>query len=413
MSKAIIAFVPVCLAISSVGGCWAQTRLTLQEAVNQALQARASLKAEGERVAIAEGLRKQAGLFPNPEFQFQNENLRPGQTYGRDVDTLAMVNQPLDVLGKRKQRIRVAGEGVLRSQAEYELARWQVAQRVKLAYWAARGSQEIRDVLKTTTDNFHRIVEYQSARLTVGAIAEQDFLRVSLEGERLKIAADLALIETNRYRVELLKEMGRTDFADVVLTEPLTLDTVFTPESIEQALAQRIEIKAARAALEQAAANARMQAVNARPDLNVTAGYKRTELPDTTYGVNTAIVSLRITLPTTDKNQGNRIVADAEVRRQQQMLAATEAEVRADYAGALQEYELRRAEFFNALQPLREHAANISAIATAAYKEGGTDLLRLLDAERARLDAELAWARGMVDYRQSIVRLEAAEGVNQ
>ena len=92
---------------------------------------------------------------------------------------------------------------------------------------------------------------------------------------------------------------------------------------------------------------------------------------------------------------------------------AAEAEVRADYYGAVQDYELRRAEFLDALQPFREHAANISAIAAAAYAEGGTDLLRLLDAERARLDAELAWARGMVDYRQSIVRLEAAEGVSQ
>jgi outer membrane protein TolC len=145
----------------------------------------------------------------------------------------------------------------------------------------------------------------------------------------------------------------------------------------------------------------------------VTAGYKRTELPDTTFGVNTAIVSVRITLPTTDKNQGNRIAAEAEVRRQQQLVAATETEVRADYAEALQEYEMRRSEFTNALQPLRDHAANISKIAAAAYAEGGTDLLRLLDAERTRLDAELAWAQGMVEYRQSIVRLEAAEGVNQ
>ena len=64
------------------------------------------------------------------------------------------------------------------------------------------------------------------------------------------------------------------------------------------------------------------------------------------------------------------------------------------------------------LQPLREHAAGIAQISAAAYAEGGTDLLRLLDAERTRLDAELTWTRGMVDYRQSIVRLEAAEGVN-
>lgn len=403
----------VALIALNTGVCRAQPRLSLRDAIEKALQSRASLKAEAERVSGAEGARKQAGLWPNPEFQFQNENLRPGQTYTRDVDTLAMINQPLDLLGKRKQRVAVAGEGVVRTQAEYELARWQVATRVKLAYWAARGSQEVWDVLKATVDHFQKIVDYHSAQLSEGAIAEQDFLRVRLEGERLKISADLAFIDASRARVELLREMGQTDFAEVVLTEPLALESPVTPLGVDQALSQRTEIKLSRAALEQAKANARLQDVLGRPDLNITYGYKRTELPDALDGVNTAIVSLRITLPTTDRNQGNRITAEADVRRQEQLLSAEEAEVRADYYGALQEYELRRAEFLNALQPLREHAANISEIAAAAYAEGGTDLLRLLDAERARLDAELAWARGMVDYRQSIARLEAAEGVIQ
>ena len=413
MSKVILAVVPIFLVSWNAPECQAQVRLNLQEAVNQALRSRASLKAEAERVTVAEGLKKQAELYPNPEFQFQNENLRPGQTYTRDVDTLALINQPLDVLGKRKQRVAFAGEGVARSQAEYDLARWHVAQRVRLAYWVARGAQEIYDVLKTTVDNFQKVVDYHAAQLSVGAIAEQDFLRVRLERERLKISADLALIDVNRSRLDLLKEMGQTEFSEVVLTEPLMPESAIMPAGVEQALAQRMEIKAARAALEQARANARLQEVSARPDLNLTYGYKRTQLPDTTNGVNTAIVSLRITLPVTDKNQGNRIAADAEVRRQQQLVAAAEAEIRADYAGALQEYEMRRAEYVNALQPLREHAGEISKIAAAAYAEGGTDLLRLLDAERTRLDAELAWARGMVEYRQSIVRLEAAEGVNQ
>jgi len=404
---------PVFLVGLNADLCQAQAPLSQEEAVNKALQSRASLKAEAERVFSAEGMKKQAGIRPNPEFQFQNENLRPGQSYGRDVDTLAMINQPLDVLGKRKQRIAFASEGVNRTQAEYQLVRWQVVQRVKLAYWAARGSQEVRDVLKTTVDNFQKIIDYHTAQLSVGAIAEQDLLRVRLEGERLKIAANLAAIEANRTRIELLKEMGQTNFADVTLTEPLVLASQVVPIGVEQALAQRIEIKVARAALEQSRANAKLQDVLARPDLNVTYGYKRTQLPDTTAGVNTAIVSLRVTLPASDKNQGNRIAAEADIRREQQLLAAAEAEVRADYYGALQEYESRRAEFLNTLQPFREHAGNLSEIAAAAYAEGGTDLLRLLDAERARLDAELAWTRGLVDYRQSIVRLEAAEGVGQ
>ena len=395
------------------GPCRAQAGLSLSDAINRALQSRASLKAESERISAAEGFKRQAGQIPNPEFQFQNENLRPGQTYGRDVDTLAMINMPLDVLGKRGQRVALASEGVHRTQAEYELARWRVAQQVKFAYWAARGSQEIHDVLTTTVDNFQKVIDYHSAQLSAGAIAEQDLLRVRLEGERLKISADLALIETSRARAELLKEMGETRFPEIILTEPLALEASFVPLGVEEALAQRIEIKVARAAVDQARANARLQDVSARPDLNVTYGYKRTQLPDTTNGVNTAMAALRITLPTTDKNQGNRMAAEAEVRRQQQLLLAAEAEVRADYEGASQEYELRRREVTQALQPLREHAAAISAIAAAAYAEGGTDLLRLLDAERARLEADLAWARGMVDYRQSIARMEAAEGLSQ
>jgi cobalt-zinc-cadmium resistance protein CzcA len=56
--------------------CQAQARLSEEEAVTIALQSRASLRAESERVSAAEGLRKQARLRPNPEFQFQNENLR-------------------------------------------------------------------------------------------------------------------------------------------------------------------------------------------------------------------------------------------------------------------------------------------------------------------------------------------------
>ena len=393
--------------------CSAQTPLGLAEAVQSALRSRPSLQADAEQVAAAEGLRRQAGLFPNPEFQFQNENLRPGQTYTRDVDTLALINQPLDILGKRKRRVAVAEEGRNRAQSEYQLPRWQVVQRVKLAYWAARGAQEIREAWNGTLGNFQKIIEYHGSRLSVGAIAEQDFLRVRLEGERLKVSADLAVLDANRARVELLREMGRTDFEEVLLTEPLEPPAAVSPIGIERVLAQRIEIQVARAALRQAEANARLQEVAARPDLNVTFGYKRTQLPDALTGVNTALASLRITLPVTDKNQGNRAATEAQVRRQRQLLAAAEAEVRADYYGALQEYEFRRQEFVNILEPLRQHAAEISRISAAAYSEGGTDLLRLLDAERVGLEAELTRTRGLVEYRQSIARLESAEGVDQ
>ena len=391
----------------------AQTQLGLSDAIATALRSRASLQAEAERVSVAAGLLRQAGLFPNPEFQFQNENLRPGQTYTRDVDTLALISQPLDILGKRRQRVAAAAEARGYAQSSYQLALRQVVQQVKLAYWAARGAQEIRLAWNTTLENFQKIIDFHAGRLSAGAIAEQDLLRVRLEGERLKVSADLSTLDANRARIDLLREMGRTEFAEVVLTEPLEPQADVTPAPIERVLEQRVEIQVARAALRQAEANARLQDISARPDLNVTLGYKRTQLPDALTGINTVLASLRVTLPVTDKNQGNRAAAEAEVRRQQRLVAAAEAEVRGDYYAALQEYEFRRQEFVNTLEPLRQHAGEITRIASAAYAEGGTDLLRLLDAERVGLEAELARTRGLVEYRQSIARLESAEGVDQ
>ena len=103
----------------------AALKLSLDDAIKQALESRASLKAENERVLAARGIKRQASLRPNPEFLFQNENLRPGQTYTRDVDTVAYVTQPLDILGKRAGKISVAEEGIGRTQAEYDVAQSQ------------------------------------------------------------------------------------------------------------------------------------------------------------------------------------------------------------------------------------------------------------------------------------------------
>jgi outer membrane protein TolC len=389
----------------------AQRTLSLRDAVDRALASRPSLKAEADRVSVAEGLRRQAAAFPNPEFQFQNENLRPGQTYSRDVDTLTYIVQPLDVLGKRARRADAAAQTVTRTQAEYELARLRLVRDVKLAYWRARGALQSRDVLKTTVENFQQIIDYNAARLRVGTIAEQDLLRVQLEGERLAVTANLAALRASRAEADLVREIGDTSVTGVVLTDSLDTAGEIPPASDDDVLTRRPEMKAAKASLEEARARARLQDALARPDVTLTYGYKRTQLPDTAVSANTAMAGIGVTLPLFDRNTGNRVAASAETSRQEDLLEAARLDVLADYRAAMQEYTQRRTEVLGILQPMREHAANIAAIAQAVYGQTGGDLLRLLDAQRSRLDAELAWVEGMVDYQDSIVNLEAAEGV--
>src|SRR2546423_5476950 len=150
----------VIIGIAGVAPASAQQALTLRDAVDKALASRASLKADAERITVSEGMRQQAGALPNPEFQFQNENLRPGQTYSRDVDVLAYVIQPLELFGKRGRRVAAADETVAPTRVEYEVAQVRTVRDVKLAYWTARGAQATRALLSSSLATFHRLIDY-------------------------------------------------------------------------------------------------------------------------------------------------------------------------------------------------------------------------------------------------------------
>ena len=95
---------------------------------------------------------------------------------------------------------------------------------------------------------------------------------------------------------------------------------------IGQVLAQRMEIKVANAAVEEAQAKSRLQDVSARPDLNILYGYKEPSWLTRPPGEHCNCGPANYASRHQTRNQGNRAAAAAEVLRQQELLAATEAE---------------------------------------------------------------------------------------
>ena len=73
---------------------WAQSPLSLRDAVAEALAAHPSLAASAQRIAVTQGFQTQAALRPNPRFFFQHENIRPYAPppihYFEETDTFAM-----------------------------------------------------------------------------------------------------------------------------------------------------------------------------------------------------------------------------------------------------------------------------------------------------------------------------------
>ena len=136
----------------------AQTTLTLDEAVRIALDRRPELKAAEARVSAAQGLKKQAGLLPNPRFIFQAENLRTSNfDYGTDADSFAYFSQVIETSGRRGNRIAVGDANVGRSELETEQLRREIGFRVREAYWTALGVQFARDLYEQNDAYFKQV----------------------------------------------------------------------------------------------------------------------------------------------------------------------------------------------------------------------------------------------------------------
>lgn len=399
-------FAAFALALSAA----AQEPLTLEAAVQRALDSHPLLAEGRQRVESARGQLRQAGLTFNPRLILQAENYRawgarPIQT-SRETDDFAYLQQTFETAGKRGKRAELASRGLRAAELELDVLRRNVAREVSLAYWAALGAAKIHEILLESVRNFEKIVEYHEIRVREGAMAENDLLRVRLELGRIQLAANNAGLDAAKARIELFRAMGQTVFPEIRFADPLQLsEDRPLPADEEEALRRRPEMQLALARLEQARGNVVLQRANATPNLDALFGYKRS------MGEHTLIAGLQWDLPVLNRNQGNVQSAVAEVRAAEANLAATEAIIRAEVRAAAAEYQVRRQQLRELVGRLRSEADQTSKIAQSAYRLGGADLLRLLDAERLRIEIEQVHYRAWMEYRQSMEVLEFALGV--
>jgi cobalt-zinc-cadmium efflux system outer membrane protein len=402
-------FVRACaFAFAIAPALFCQTRLTLADAVSQALAGNPALAVAAARERVAEGLRRQAGLSPNPRLVVQLENTRfwesPSFSYPRDTQTYAFVSQTLETGGKRDRRVALATENVRSGELDVQLQRRLIGGRVGTAYWVAAGTAHVRDLLQEESATFERLVEFNRARVREGAAAEVDLLRIEVERDRLTSLARTAALDAERTRIALFREMGKLEFPPVEFAEPLEQIHPVEALTLSQVLERRIEMMLAREAVEQARANLRLQQANARTDPDLQLGYERIG------GLDTIYAAAQIPLPIRNRNQGQIEAATAEIRVSESSVTATEAAIRSEFETATTDFASRRKLLDETLRPMRDRADEVYRIANAAYRETGSDILRLIDAERTRIETEVTYTRALAELQQSAVALETAQG---
>jgi cobalt-zinc-cadmium efflux system outer membrane protein len=380
--------------------------LTLDQALREAITSHPLLAVNANRIESAAGKITQAGLRPNPLFVYQTEDFRvwqnPGHRFWQDADHFFYLQQTFETASKRARRTDLAIANQRRAEIELTLQKQMIAARVRTAFWdalaAARREATIRNSLKA----FAELTEYHRVQVKEGAMAESDLMRVELEEHKLMLLADAAALEAQRQSIRLQREMGRTTVEEITLEAPATPEP--TP-SFDTALSQRAEAQLARQIILVSGAQLKLESALATPNFDGVAGYKRSK------NFDTVIWGIQMQIPIFNKNEGNIASASAEQRLARNALVATEALIRSEFAGAEREVELRRKQLTDFVAPLRNRAAETARLVREAYRLGGADLLRLLDAQRNLLETEQTYIDALNALQQAEAAVVSAAGV--
>ncbi len=158
--NAILSLGTLLLHLGWAGSSSAQTRMTLQEAISQALQNNPQVRLAQSRTEAAIGQQTQAGLKPNPRLFLQSEDVRawgtPAMPYWQGTEEYAYLGQVVETAGKRQRRVGVASSDVRSSQIGENLQYRQLVAHISGSYWSAAGAAALRELYTSDAPDLRR-----------------------------------------------------------------------------------------------------------------------------------------------------------------------------------------------------------------------------------------------------------------
>jgi len=367
--------------------------VTLEQAVATVVAGSPGLKAVQARTDAAREAAKYAGALPNPTVEVRSENWTfgswtwtpaPDPAAPPGLDFFTVLTQPVELGGQRGKRAAIGAADRDAAEAALAGARRQVVLDTIRVYVDALRSREWLRALDSNREGLDTLLRAMTSRVREGYTAEADLA---------KFQAESARVDTQRLRARL--DLGRnlSLLASLMQTPvPLTADQLIEPamrpsppgdsaQLAAQAADRSPEVLAARARVARARDSLALERALRVPDLHVAGGYKRTA------GTDTAVFGVLMAIPLFDRHTKAIATASGDQHAAAFELAAIEARVRADAQLV-----------FDAARVLGERATHVDAdlltpadtvrtAARSAFREGATDILMLVDAERVYVDA--------------------------
>jgi outer membrane protein, heavy metal efflux system len=400
-----------------------QNGLNESDLVTRALANNPALVAQRQAIESAKGALAQAHLRANPSLAVGGLK----EVDGDDNRFNVGVEVPLELFGRRARRTEVAAQKLTSTRETVNdnerLLTAEVRKRFADTLAAVRNLEFVEQLLKANRE-FLKLME---DRVREGAVPALDADEVRVEANRIEslridhqAKAEMALL--------ILKEaVGMTPDEPLRLKGDLAQPVLALDKTqlLHLALDHRPDLAAERAAEMMAAAAARQQEVEAKPDASFSAGYERPNsgfsfsafnaagnLQPIRQTFNYAVFGMKWTLPVFNRNQGSIAAAKAEVVSAHNQVTAVDLALRHEVTQALVRYEAAQARAGVYRSGVRDQAARNLDVVRQTYGYGRIPLLDVIAEQRRFIDIETGYTDVLLDAYASRVALERAVGTD-
>jgi cobalt-zinc-cadmium efflux system outer membrane protein len=404
------------LAFQALAQSSPAAKLTVDQAVAEAIQNHPALMAERANIGIADARIVTARLRPNPEVSTAGDHLDLlgtgfNETNGGGPSELSLrTDFPIERGGKRERRIDVAEK----SKSVVELALLDAVRVLTLdvrnTYVDALLARENLALARLNLESLNRIVAINAARVKAGDIPEVDLIRSRVAALQYANAVRRAELAVQEAATRLKTVLGRSSVSPApevsgdLGREPaaLALD-----ELRAAALDSRPDLRAMRLDQERAAAELRLQLAQAKPDFTVGAEYRRQQVNAQS---NSLGVFVSAPLQIFNRNQGEIARARQEQRQGGLRLRALELAVAGEVESAYNRFLAAQGLLQAIRGQLMEGATDVRKITDYSYQRGEATLLQLLDAQRTFNDTMQDYNEARAEYARSLYLLDGVCG---
>ena len=377
--------------------------MSLRQAIELAMARNPELAAAVSEVDATGGVRLQAETRPNPSISYLLEDKR------RETSTTTvLLNQPIELGGKRDARIAAADRGVDIAKFDLEARRHAVRSLVVTAFFDLLAIQERIRVAETSLVLAQRSSLAASQRVKAGKVSPVEETKARVAEAAMRI--ELAQVRGDEIgaRARLGSAMGQR-LGSTMLDGSLTnLPALLPADTFQSRLDNAPALR--RAALEVERRKALTAFENARriPDITLSLGSKR----DPQVGQHQTVIGLSIPFPVFDRNQGNLLEALRREDKARDELLVVRSQTESEAIQARERLAMSRLEAQSLAADVLPGAQSAFDAATRGFELGKFSFLEALDAQRTLLQARTQYLRALAEAHRASADLNRILGID-